>query len=26
MSGIFMILVFLGVMLALNRFEFGRFD
>jgi ribose/xylose/arabinose/galactoside ABC-type transport system permease subunit len=26
MSGIYMILVFLGVFLALNRFEFGRFD
>jgi hypothetical protein len=26
MSGILMILVFLGVMAALNRFEFGRFD
>jgi hypothetical protein len=25
-SGILMILVFLGVMAALNRFEFGRFD
>jgi ribose/xylose/arabinose/galactoside ABC-type transport system permease subunit len=26
MSGIYMILVFLAVMAALNRFEFGRFD
>jgi len=26
MSGIYMILVFLVVMAALNRFEFGRFD
>jgi len=26
MSGIYMILVFLGVFLALNKFEFGRFD
>jgi hypothetical protein len=26
MSGIYMILVFVAVMAALNRFEFGRFD
>jgi hypothetical protein len=26
MSGIYMILVFLAVMAALNKFEFGRFD
>jgi hypothetical protein len=26
MSGIYMILAFLAVMAALNRFEFGRFD
>jgi len=26
MSGIYMILAFLVVMAALNRFEFGRFD
>lgn len=26
MSGIYMILVFVAVMAALNKFEFGRFD
>jgi ribose/xylose/arabinose/galactoside ABC-type transport system permease subunit len=26
MSGIYMILVFVAVLAALNRFEFGRFD
>lgn len=26
MSGIYMILVFLAVLAALNKFEFGRFD
>ena len=26
MSGIYMILAFLAVFAALNRFEFGRFD
>jgi len=26
MSGVYMILAFVAVMAALNRFEFGRFD
>jgi len=26
MSGVYMILVFVAVFAALNRFEFGRFD
>ncbi|MDZ4373359.1 MAG: hypothetical protein U1C74_18305 [Phenylobacterium sp.] len=26
MSGVYMILVFIGVLAVLNKFEFGRFD